>query len=233
MSRTREQANQKQPVVYEIVFQNGKIYVGKTSNRPNNRLVSHKRDARNGKQGEFYDALRAEPEPTFTIVEVHATESDALRAEIARINHYTAMDICLNRRRSIWGNGVGTDSTETREKKRLGRLGKRHSENTKQLLREHNLGKPNFALRGKIVPDELRVRIGETLTKYVERQGEDYRRAETNPNWKGDGVSPKTKRNRERDFRMRSKRKFNRHQRNRNYILRANSELTPFDCWIG
>jgi len=185
------------------------VYVGKTSNRPGDRFARHKYDARKGKQSDFHDALRNEPEPKFEVVETHALDREALRAEVVRINEYTTLGICLNKRRSTWGNGVGTDSLETREKKRQGRLGKKQPPSAIALLRAANLGKTSPRKGAKLTEE----------TKDLIRAGVT---GPASPLWKGDAIKKNSMKVRRYRIKLRLRQQAAR-------VAAANAEPAPAD----
>lgn len=123
---------------------NGKRYIGITGNGVSQRICehfSHAKYTRN--KGHFYRAIRKYGRDVFTIMvmETHSTKDTAIAREIELI-----ANIKPEYNSTLGGGGRLGGQMSTRAKKKLAkihrgnkyRLGKKHTEHTKSLLRKAN-----------------------------------------------------------------------------------------------
>jgi len=123
---------------------NGKIYIGKT-NDPHRRWIKHKTTANCKNAGGRFYLHRAMYKDgvdnfTFTVFQTFEREEDCNAAEIYWIQFFNCRDEKLGYNLTNGGEGVSgrKDSDETREKKRLKAIGRKHTPETLEKMTGEN-----------------------------------------------------------------------------------------------
>ena len=130
-------------VIYLITnIINGKYYVGKTIHTSHLRWIQHNTWARRGKKCHFSNAIRTYGRTAFVVEDIAfaANHEELLALERLWIVSLRSYDPKVGYNTTFGGEGT-IDTIETRQKKALSRLGKRHSEETKRLIGLPRIGK--------------------------------------------------------------------------------------------
>lgn len=164
--------NQPLIVVYQAVnLTNGKRYVGVTRCGLPTRKSQHLYDARHGKRNKFCAAIRKYGEHAFvfSVVCECATYDEALQKEMEWIE---ALRPAYNLTTGGEGNHNLFVTEETKRNMSIARRkrggtfnGRRHSEETKEKLRQIKTGRPNIGARGKRRSPEVRQKFREIKLK--------------------------------------------------------------------
>lgn len=168
----------KEPLV--LVYQatnliNGKRYIGVTRCGLATRKSQHLYDARRGKINKFCSAIRRYGERAFvfSVVCECSTYEEALRKEVELIG---ALRPAYNLTSGGEGNHNLFVTEEARRnisiarRKRGGTFnGRKHSEKTKDLIRQQKLGKPNIKAQGKRRSPEIREKFRQIKLKNPSR----------------------------------------------------------------
>lgn len=151
--------------IYNIL--NNKIYIGKSKNPPS-RWNRHIKTAYGNRKKEKFYIHRALVKHSvnnfiFSTIQSLSNEDDANKAEKYWIKFYQSNNSLFGYNQTEGGEGCSDKITSeaTREKMRLKATGRKHTEETKELLRKINLGKIPASLPilkiihvGKKLPEE-------------------------------------------------------------------------------
>lgn len=182
----------KTGILYKLTFPNGKSYIGITKHSIEHRIKIHVRASRCGRKLAIYNAIRKYGEDSFEVqVFAMAHPDDLPSLEIDAIREHGTFGI---NGYNLTAGGEGTlgrsftVSEETKakiSKATKGRIGTPISQETKQKLRDANLGKKaseatkkkmSISLmgkqKGKITSEETKTKISVSLTgrKLTEEQ---------------------------------------------------------------
>lgn len=146
--------------VYKHTTPNNKIYIGITSQRPQNRW-------RSIGQGYIRNILFSRAIKKYgwgnikhEILYAGLTKEEAEEKEIELIASYKSNEREFGYNISNGGQCVGMFSEETKQKLRKANLGKKHSEETKKKISESHLGEKNY-LYGKHLSEETKKKLSE------------------------------------------------------------------------
>lgn len=150
--------------VYKHTFENGKVYIGITQQRPSDRWkrgtgYTHNKHLTSAIQKYGWDNIKHE------ILFAGLTKEEACQKEIELIAEYKSND-----RRYGYNNSTGGETTkgfhlteEMKAKCRKRNLGKKHSEETKQKISQSN--KEHWKTHTKIMPKGSGKKIWKTRRK--------------------------------------------------------------------
>jgi group I intron endonuclease len=163
--------SQKTYCVYLHTFPNGKVYVGITSQKPENRWKNGKKYAYNqlvGRAIEKYgwDAIRHD------VLFDGLTETEAKNKEIELIKQYNSQNRKYGYNLTAGGDGMTGFKTYESTKKKLSEIntGKQHTEESRRKMSEAHKGEKAYWY-GKQFPDYMRKKISEG--KKGKKTGED------------------------------------------------------------
>ena len=141
--------------IYQHTFPNGKIYIGITNQKPENRWANGKGYS---KQPLMCNAIKKYgwENVKHEILMFGLTKEEAERYERRLIIGKCANDRRIGDNRENGGNSPGKCSPEVIEKHRIAATGRRHAEETKQALREKSLNRPS-AFKGHHHSDEAKL----------------------------------------------------------------------------
>lgn len=169
--------------VYKHTFPNGKVYIGITSQEPNERWgVNGRRYLTKNKNGRYNQQLMARAICKYDwdnvkheILFNNLTKIDAEQKEMDLISYYKSNKKDFGYNISNGGNTKGTVSEETKQKLRDINLGKKYSEETKEKISKLRMGRYHSkrtremisnSLMGHIVTIETRKKISESNKGY-------------------------------------------------------------------
>lgn len=131
---------------------NGKVYIGQTSKTPEIRWKQHCKNARSGRAGHFYNAVRKYSPSLFKLktLSLAATEETANQLETYWITQVFQSHLPENGYNSTGGGEGGIPTPETRKKMSIAKLGRVLTEEQKQKISASQVGKSkNFSAEGR------------------------------------------------------------------------------------